>query len=381
MTWQTVELREVLALDLDRVEVRPEITYEMLGVYSFGRGLFRRPAVSGTETSYKFFYRLHPDHVVMSQLFGWEGALALSAPEYAGMYVSPQFPTFRCDSELLDREFLGWLMRRSAFWEELGTRTKGMGDRRRTLNPEALFSSRTPLPPLEEQRRIVAQIEELAAKVEEARGLRQRVQEQLQALVASLHLSLAGERRIRIGDILALDEEREPVVVGHRYPQVGIKGFGQGLFARETLEASETTYKTFNRLYAGALVLSQVKGWEGAIAVCPPDLAGRYASPEYRTFRCKPGEALPAYISALVATPWFYEQLALLTRGVGARRERIRPEQFLEMEIPMPTVDQQRQAIAVFGKAKLAAPLCSETITELDALLPSILDHAFIGKL
>src|ERR1019366_6502033 len=99
MEWPKIELRQVMTLDSDPVRVSPAETYEMVGVYSFGRGLFHREPVSGANTSYKFFYRLKSDHVVMSQLFGWEGALALSSQDFAGLFVSPQFPTFLCDPE------------------------------------------------------------------------------------------------------------------------------------------------------------------------------------------------------------------------------------------------------------------------------------------
>src|SRR6267143_180696 len=111
-SWPVGELRNVLRLDLDKVEVDPTETYKMVGVLSFGKGLFQREPVFGGKTSYKFFYRLKPDHVVMSQLFGWEGALALSSEEYAGKFLSPQFPTFLCDPKMLDRCYLGWFMRR-----------------------------------------------------------------------------------------------------------------------------------------------------------------------------------------------------------------------------------------------------------------------------
>ena len=79
--WPDIELREVLSLDLDSVRIDASETYDMVGVYSFGRGLFRREPQNGASTSYKFFYRLKPDHAVMSQLFGWEGALAGYEPE------------------------------------------------------------------------------------------------------------------------------------------------------------------------------------------------------------------------------------------------------------------------------------------------------------
>ncbi|MBI3248015.1 MAG: restriction endonuclease subunit S [Deltaproteobacteria bacterium] len=371
----------MLRLDLDRVVVDASRTYPMVGVYSFGRGLFDREPVEAGKTSYRHFFRLKADHIIMSQLFGWEGALALSSPQFTGKFVSPQFPTFLCDELKLDRLFLKWLMKRPMFWQDLGSRASGMGDRRRTLNPDALFKCEIPLPSLSEQQRIVARIEELAVKIEEARGLRRQAVAETTSFVSSLHLSLAGERVVALGDILRLDESKEEVQFGQQYPQVGVKGFGQGLFPRETLEATQTTYRGFNRLYEGAIVLSQVKGWEGAIAACGSDLAGRYVSPEYRTFRCLEGRAIPEYLAALVTTPWFWTQLKDVTRGVGARRERTRPEQFLQMKLPMPEIDRQAKAVPAFDKLQILKRLQAETAAELDALPPSVLDKAFKGEL
>src|SRR5205823_12635521 len=113
-------------------------------------------------------------------------------------------------------------------------------------------------------------------------------------------------RVLRMSDILELHEDRVPVRQGEEYPQISVKGFGEGLFARAAITADQTTYKHFNRLFYGALVLSQVKGWEGAVAVCPDYLAGRYASPEYRTFRCKDKVANPEYLAAIVPSPCFW---------------------------------------------------------------------------
>ena len=49
-----------------------------------------------------------------------------------------------------------------------------------------LFDAKIPLPPLDEQRRIVARIEELAARIEEARELRRRAVEETDVLFKSV---------------------------------------------------------------------------------------------------------------------------------------------------------------------------------------------------
>jgi len=68
--WPRIKLGEVLRLDLDRVPVDVSKSYPMVGVLSFGRGLFHREPIENGNTSYKYFYRIKANHIVMSQLFG-----------------------------------------------------------------------------------------------------------------------------------------------------------------------------------------------------------------------------------------------------------------------------------------------------------------------
>jgi type I restriction enzyme S subunit len=228
---------------------------------------------------------------------------------------------------------------------------------------------------------VVARIEELAAQIHEARTLRQQAAEEAEAFVTSVHSNLAGNRIKKLGEILELDEDQEQISPTGSYPQVGVRSFGGGLFQKGAVEGSGTTYRAFNRLYKGAFLLSQVKGWEGAVAVCPDELAGWFVSPEYRTFRCIPSEARSDYLASLVRTEWFWGKLANATRGVGARRERTRPEQFLNIELPMPDVNQQKRGEALFAEVDALKRLQADTAAELDALLPAILDRAFKGEL
>jgi type I restriction enzyme S subunit len=94
-------------------------------------------------------------------------------------------------------------------------------------------------------------------------------------------------------------------------------------------------------------------------------------------------QAIPDYLSALFSTPYFYSKLKDLSRGVGGRRERIRPELFIELEIPMPDIQRQRIAVKIFSKFPTLRAAQAETEKELRlrTLKPSILDKAFNGEL
>ena len=188
------------------------------------------------------------------------------------------------------------------------------------LKEEKFLSTTIALPSFVEQQRIVAQLDELAAKFKEARGLRRLAVEEAEALVISIHNQLAGTRIRKIGEILRLEEDAVPIIPSEAYLQVGVRGFGGGLFPKAAVSGMDTTYRAFNRLYEGALVMSQVKAWEGAVAVCGKDLAGMYVSPEYRTFRFDEKEAVAEYFATIVKTEWFWSRLKDATRGVGSEK-------------------------------------------------------------
>lgn len=378
--WPTVALGQVVT-QVERPEVPSAGTiYRQVGVRLWGQGPYEREAVDGGDTQYHTLSRVEAGDIIVNKIWARNGSVSVVTPELSGCYVSGEFPTFAPTPDRLLPEWFKWLTKTRPFWEECDEKSRGTSGKNR-IRPEKFLEIEIPLPPLDEQRRIVARIQELAARIEKARGLRREAMAEAATFTSSMHLKLAGARRLRLGEVLDLDEEREEVTSGKLYPQVGVRGFGGGLFSRGPVDATQTTYKAFNRLYDGAIVLSQVKGWEGAIAGCGPDFAGMYASPEYRTFRCKPHAALPQYMATLVVTPWFWSQLTGLTRGVGARRERTRPEQFLALEVAMPTVERQELALGAFAYQDEMKKLQQETAAELDALSPSVLDKAFRGEL
>jgi type I restriction enzyme S subunit len=240
-------------------------------------------------------------------------------------------------------------------------------DTRRAIRPAHVLSYLVPLPPLDEQDRIVARLTNIATLGDAISTLSSEVEQRLEQLLVSVHLESARQRTKRMSDLLELYEDRALVVSGQSYPQVGVRAYGLGLFRKESVAASETTYRHFNRLYDGCLVLSQVKGWEGAVAVCNAVLDGFYVSPEYRTFRCKENELSPRYLARLVRSKWFWSKLSKVTRGVGARRERTRPEQFLELEIEMPDAETQDRLLQTVEQIGAAAALRSNK-NELIAL-------------
>src|SRR6266508_2524119 len=144
-----VSLSDVMRLERAPVKVHPTAEYPNLGIYSFGKGVFPKPPISGAATSAPTLYRVRARQLIYSRLFAFEGAYALVPPDMDGWYVSNEYPTFDVDESKALPEFVRLTLCRRRTWEELAGMTVGMGHRRQRLQPDALLAFEIHLPSLE----------------------------------------------------------------------------------------------------------------------------------------------------------------------------------------------------------------------------------------
>jgi type I restriction enzyme S subunit len=377
--WSKVALGELLRRSDEATVLDPAAEYHEVTIKLWGKGVVSRGKVrGGNVVSVRRLVRAH--QLILSKIDARNGAIGLVPPELDGAIVSNDFPSFEFrDPKRCDAAFMGWLVRSAPFVELCKAASEGTTNRVR-IKEDRFLDQQIGLPPLSEQQAIVARLDALADKTREVEAHLDAVERISSDLLLSLHYRLAADRVLRLGDVLNLSEVSEAVTAAGIYPQVGVRGFGGGLFPKPAISGTETSYKAFNRLNAGAIVLSQVKGWEGAIARCPTELDGWFVSPEYRTFRCKQELASDEYFGELVKTEWFWSRLQEATRGVGARRERTRPEQFLNIELPLPVLVDQLRIVEIL---KRQSPLKSKhaAIRQANAaLLPATLERLFAGS-
>ena len=379
MAWPTVELGEIASLVKRAVTPHPGKTYRQIGVRLWGQGAYERAKLNGAETRYSHLFEVREGDIIVNKIWARNGSVSVVTSELAGCVGSPEFPTYEIELARMMPDWFRWFTRFSDLWDQCNQLSRGTSGKNR-LRPEKFLNVRIPLPPLDEQRRIVARLDRVAMLIEEATKLREKVERDVAALTQSLHVVLCSDETRPLGDFVYLWEDRQAIQPDVLYPQVGIKGFAGGLFKKAAVKGSETSYRSFNRLHGGLLVVSQPKGWEGAIAICARNLAGWFVSPEYRTFRCHEGRLTSRYLDMLIRTPWFQDQLAQLTRGQGARRERLRPEMLLAMDTKMPSMDAQATALDVIDRARTIRCKRAEIEREFSELLPAMLNEVFGGE-
>ena len=378
--WPSVPLGEALTETRNAEPVSRERSYPNFGIYSFGRGAFAKSSIEGMQTSASTLYRAKAGQFVYSRLFAFEGAYAIVPDELDGAYVSNEFPLFDCDPRRLDPQFLRYWICREPTWTAIATSSTGMGSRRQRVQPPQLLKHTIPLPPLAEQRRIVARVEALAGMSDDAGAARSAVAAECDRMLDSLFARLASDApRVRLADAAPLTRRPAVVDVTATYPSVSVRSFGRGTFHSGVLDGSEITWEKPHLVKAGDVLISNIKAWEGAIGVASPSDDGRYGSHRYLTYVPVPGVATPRWVCHYLLSRDGLALVGEASPGSADRNRTTSTKALADIAVPLPSFNAQRQFHAVYEKVARVRAMQFEATTLADALLPSILDRAFKG--
>lgn len=150
---------------------------------------------------------------------------------------------------------------------------------------------------------------------------------------------------VPLGEIVEPVERSESPAPGTTYRQIGVKLWGEGAYERESIDGSQTKYARLFRAEAGDIIVNKIWARNGSVAVVGASLSGTYGSSEFPMFSPKLELLDPRWIHWITKTKWFWAQCDEKSRGTSGKN-RIRPERFLEIEIPLPLLAEQRRIVS-----------------------------------
>lgn len=393
--WPLVTMRDVV-IPVERVEdVDPTKEYRLLGIRLEGRGPFLREAVLGSQSAATKLYRVATGDLIYSRLFACRGAFGIIEPGLDGCHVSGEFPTFLPKPDTLDVRFTNYWFRLPSTLSRINQDCTGSTPLTRNRFKEQYFLAlELPLPPLSEQRRIVARIEELAAKVEEARALRQQAAEEGSALDRALVDRVCNAETKERGGT-ALEAVCETITDGdHLTPSFsddGVKFVFVGNVSSGHLHFNGCKHvtpeyfaslKEHRRPRRGDILYSAVGATLGVPAIVDSD----------ESFCFQRHVAIIRPDRKVVESRFLWHVLRSNTvfrkawaSTTGSAQPTIPLRAIRELPIPRTPLSEQRRIVVYLDglQAKVDAlkKLQTDTAAELDAILPSILDKAFKGEL
>lgn len=212
-----------------------------------------------------------------------------------------------------------------------------------------------------------------ALKLEELKSVRSEVLTELSALLASAYhrISDAAPRR-PLAEVAPLTRRPAAVVQGENYPQIAVRSFGRGTFNKPELEGDEITWEKPFRVEGGDILISNIKAWEGAIAVVGDEDHGRFASHRYLTCVADPSIATAKYVCYYLLTPEGLQHVGEASPGSADRNRTLGAKALQAIPVPVPTIDQQRWFEGLLQRVEEARRLHHEIVSEQELLLPSV---------
>ena len=132
----------------------------------------------------------------------------------------------------------------------------------------------------------------------------------------------------------------------------------------------------------GNELLLRIRGGLGEVAVCPSEMIGGNVSREIAVIPFT-NHVDPKYGMYTLAAPC--NQMRMIAHLRGTSYVGINLKDVRNLMIPVPKISEQRRVVeyldSLIAVVERLRKLQTESATELDALLPSILDKAFKGEL
>ena len=394
-----VPLGEILEQDTQYVDSLEPRLYPKLSVRLYGRGVVLDSPADGASVLMKRHQMAKAGQVILSEIWGKKGAIGIVPAEGAGALVTSHFFLFEVRPNRAERQYIEWILRGNLVQSQLENEARGTTGYA-AVRPKQLFQAKIPLPPIPEQRRIVARIEELAAKIEEARGLRRQGMSESDAIVTRATEATVNRPEWPgqpLRELLSEDSQnglsahpsdappglpilrisagtsRADAIVDegdHKYLDVGERDA-----ARYLLRPGDLLACRFNGNLRYVGKFSLFTGYSDAPRLYPDKLI---------RFRVDRSKVLPEFLRIAMNSQTVrrvVEGFCATTAGnIGISAGRLKG-----VPVRTPSIQEQRRIVAYLddlqARVDTLKRLQAETAAELEAMLPAVLDRAFRGEL
>jgi len=388
--WPLVKLGEVLEKSQNWVNLNAQEEYKEVTVRLWGKGVTLRGMVTGSQIAGSRRLQVHSNQFILSRIDARNGAFGLIPDELDNAVVSNDFPVFDIHQNRLIPKYLHWLSKTRNFVESCKSVSEGTTNRVR-LKEDKFIQIEIPLPPLAEQQRIVAKIERLAGKIEEIWKLKKAIDGEINTLINQFisHCFIN-----KSWPLLTIEEcceslidyrGRTPPLSDSGIPHITSANIKNGIIDWNTSKfVSEETYSSYmtRGIPRKGDVFFTMEAPLGEAAPLTENLKFSVAQ-RVLLLRTKPKIMEGEFLSKIITSPLIRQEI--YSQSTGTTVKGIASKRLKKILIPIPPLEEQHLIVQQLDKLKKQRDhlkaIQSQTTTELDALLPSILDKAFKGQL
>lgn len=340
-SWREIELRRLLRPSSQWTEIVPTNRYQQVTVRLWGKGVVPRGEVAGSEIAAAQQRRIRGGQFIISKIDARNGAFGLVPAELDGAVVSNDFPVFDIDHDEAEPRFVEWLSKTPRFVDLCRRASEGSTNRVR-LTEERFLSLPVTIPRLEEQRRIVARLDQVERLMNARKAAIDAMDAGAEAMLRSTFDRLVDGARLRpMAEVAPL--VRRPVMIApdELYTEIGVKSFYKGIFHRRCVAGAEFSWQKLFSVEKGDIVFSNLMAWEQAIAEAFDHDHGCVGN--HRMLTCQPvaGQMVSGFLSYFFRTRAGFAEIVKASPGTAARNKTLSPTLLADIPVPTPSFDKQ----------------------------------------
>ncbi|MGJ0328810.1 restriction endonuclease subunit S [Aliarcobacter cryaerophilus] len=346
----------------------PEDDFKILGV-SNKVGLFDNEIKKGKEINqaYKIvkngYLAYNPYRINV-------GSIGLKTDEQKYDLISPAYVVFSCKETLLP-EFLFLIFKTQTFNTIINESTRGSV--RQILAFDILETLKIPLPTIEEQKEIIL-------KIKSYKNTKNVLEENYIALLKSFKESIFNKeiknenqlliikkfseienwsvhhlinsdfgynktfKMIKIGSFLKRNKTQITIDDDTVYKRVTIKLYSKGVSIRDYEIGKNIGTKKQYKIKEGQFLVSKIDARNGAFGIATNELNEAIITADFFAYDIDENVINPYFLSLITSTNEFLKFAQNSSTGT-TNRQRLKEELFLNVEIPLPSISEQKELI------------------------------------
>lgn len=360
--------------------------YKRVRVQLHNQGIVLRDTVEGAELRTKKQQAVRVGDLLVAEIDAKVGGFGIVPAVLDGAIVSSHYFLYEIDEAKCLRGWLDAFIRSGGLEDQV--RARGTTNYA-AIRPEHVFEFEIPLTPVDEQRRIVARIEELAAKIEEAQRRRRQATGEIDPLLSSVlkHFlePVDGWQAKLISACSTMSTGTTPPSHRDDYYGGDLQWYTPG-----DLEFSKRLGRSSRTVSDQAVIEGKVRIFEPGTVLLVA-IGASLGKVGLAQMQCSSNQQITGVKFSSEILPeygfWWMRRLYKDLRAAApqATLPIINQRRIGQFEIAIPPIEVQRRIVSYLDdlQANVDAMkrLQADTAAELDALLPSVLDKAFNGEL
>lgn len=359
--------------NIETVHIKNDETYKILGVRSYGQGVYLNREILGSTLTMRKYQKAKKNHLFWCKVDTKNGAFGIIPEELEDGLGSSNMAFAELDIEKIDVNYLQLFFKSKRFNAYMDGQVVGTTNRKYIKFNDLLNEIKIPLPKLDIQKQIV---EKISNSQNNLNNLKLEYQKYILHFNNTIfNRDVTNEKNflefldysklnnwsvqnllennfnynksyslVKIKKFIKRSKIQTLVDDNTEYKRVKIKLYNKGVSIRDKVFGKDIGTKKQFIIKEGQFLLSKIDARNGAFGIATKEIDGAIITADFFAYDIDETIINPYFLSLITTTDEFLNFAKNSSTGT-TNRQRLNEELFLNVEIPLPSIDEQNDLV------------------------------------